>query len=177
MNKTVIRLLKELLDKLAQEESFQITLMKAEGYTLQNIGLKKGITRERVRQIIKKFNQNLNPLMMSIIDYFITLKKYVTVQEILDLYDNDAYDKILIQWCKTNEQLEYLDFADIFLKTGESKHANEDKVLSLATNFIGEGNDLYENMEELESLLKNSDIVKYYKQQFFYYIIKIYLII
>lgn len=29
-------------------------------------------------------------------------------------------------------------------------------MLSLATNFIGEGNDLYENMEELESLLKNS---------------------
>lgn len=95
-------------------------------------------------------------MITPIIDRYINTKGYATGQEILDLYDNDLYDKILIQWCKTNKQLEYLDFADIFLKAGECKHAHEKKVLSIAVDFIGEGNDLYENMEDLESLLKNS---------------------
>lgn len=156
LEKTAIQLLKDLLDNMVEEDSFQISLMKAEGITLQEIGLNRGISRERVRQIIKKFNQNLSPLITPIIDRYINTKGYATGQEILDLYDNDLYDKILIQWCKTNKQLEYLDFADIFLKAGECKHAHEKKVLSIAVDFIGEGNDLYENMEDLESLLKNS---------------------
>src|SRR5699024_534372 len=57
LEKTAIQLLKDLLDNMVEEDSFQISLMKAEGITLQEIGLNRGISRERVRQIIKKFNQ------------------------------------------------------------------------------------------------------------------------
>ncbi len=159
LEKSILELLEALLDDYVKDDDFQIALMKAEGFTLQDIGEMRNCTRERIRQIIKKFNQKLDPLVLPIIHRCLNSKGFVTAQEILDIYDNDDYDKILINWCRSNDELEYLDFADIYLPAGKTKHENEEKILNIAVNFVGEGIDLYENMDELEMLLKKNGFV------------------
>lgn len=156
LEKTIIELLENTLNVYEKEEDFQVALMKAEGYTLQDIGELRNCTRERVRQIIKRFNQKLEPLVQPIINEFLDKKGYVAAQDILDIYENDDYDKILINWCRLYDNLEYLDFADIYVVAGKTKHDNEEKILNIAVDFIGDGIDLYENMDELETILRKS---------------------
>ena len=152
--KSIHELLEAQLNRLEEDDEFQIALMKAEGFTLQDIGELKGVSRERIRQIIKKFNQKLNLLVEPLVMRFMLPKGYMKLQEILDIYDNDFFDKILVQWCKGYEKIEYLDFAEMYVLAGEGKHFFEEKILSIVSEFIGEGIDIYQSMEELDSILQ-----------------------
>lgn len=153
LKKNITELLGDIWEQMSEEDEFQMVLKKSDGFTLQDIGELKGITRERVRQVIKKFNDKVEPLVMEIVSHFMYPKEYVTLQELLDIYDNDDFDKVLINWCKSSEKLEYLDFAEVFVLAGEDKNYYENEILKIAIDFIGEGIDLYENIEELDSIL------------------------
>lgn len=41
--------------------------------------------------------------MKPIVDRFMYPKNYITVQELLDIYDNDDYDKAILYWCKNSD--------------------------------------------------------------------------
>ena len=138
------------------EKDFKMAVMKAEGATLQAIGDAFGLTRERVRQIVKRVYNKLNTMMGSLVGSFIDKKGYVTTQELLDIYDNDDYDKVLIYWCKTSVNLEYLDFADIFIPAGETENFYEEQIWTLIEDVVGDSCDLNENMEALEELLQQN---------------------
>ena len=94
--------------------------------------------------------------MTAIVELFMLPKNYITVQELLDIYDNDDFDKVIIYWCKNSDKLEYLDFADVFVYAKDGKNAIENQIVALAEEFIGEGIDLYDNLEELEDLMQNN---------------------
>lgn len=156
LKKSLKDVLEVELQILSEKSSFDFVLMRAQGFTLQDVGEAKGVTRERVRQIVAKVNETLDVLMTCVIDKFVAEKGYVSLQDILDIYDNDDYDKVLVNWCKNCENLEYLDFANIFVKARKKEHLYEYKILELVKEFVGDGIDLYENMEELDAYLNSN---------------------
>ena len=133
-----------------------IDIKRACGYTLQELGNEYGLTRERIRQKIAKFNSNLDSFMKPIVALFMSPKNYITVQELLDIYDNDDYDKAILYWCKNSDDLEYLEFAEVFVYAQEERNAVENQIETIAEEFIGDGINLYDNLEELEDLMQNS---------------------
>ena len=146
----------KVLTGYSVEEDFQLDIKKANGYTLQQLGDESHITRERVRQKIVKFNQRIAPFMEAIVDSLIYPKNYITVQELLDIYDNDDFDKVVLYWCMNADTLEFLDFADVFVFKRLDNSSTESNIYALAEDFIGEGIDLYENLEDLELLMESN---------------------
>lgn len=156
LKKTVFEIFEDVLTEQSQEEDFCIDIKRACGYTLQELGNEYGLTRERIRQRIAKFNSNLDSLMRPIVSLFMYPKNYIMVQELLDIYDNDDYDKAILYWCKNSDVLEYLEFAEVFVYAQEEQNAVEKQIEIIAEDFIGEGINLYDNLEELEDLMQNS---------------------
>lgn len=141
---------------LSNKNEYEVFVKRAKGLTLQEIADDKEVTRERIRQIVNKFNRKIRPFIQIIIDSYINQVKYIAMQELLDLYDNDDYDNILILSCKLNTGLEYMDFADVFVPIRSDGKTTESILLETAIEFIGDGIDLYDNMEELEVLMNDN---------------------
>lgn len=156
LKKPLFEIFGDVLSEQSQEEDFCIDIKRACGYTLQELGNEYGLTRERIRQRIAKFNSNLDSFMKPIVSLFMYPKNYITVQELLDIYDNDDYDKAILYWCKNSDVLEYLEFAEVFVYAQEEQNAVEKQIEIIAEDFIGEGINLYDNLEELEDLMQNS---------------------
>ena len=156
LKKPLFEIFDDVLFAQSKEEDFCIDIKRACGYTLQELGNEYGLTRERIRQKIAKFNSNLDSFMKPIVALFMSPKNYITVQELLDIYDNDDYDKAILYWCKNSDDLEYLEFAEVFVYAQEERNAVENQIETIAEEFIGDGINLYDNLEELEDLMQNS---------------------
>ncbi len=145
-----------VLTLYSEDDDFQLDIKKANGYTLQQLGDESGVTRERVRQKIVKFNNRITPYMDAVIDLLIHPKNYITVQELLDIYDNDDFDKVLLYWCLSSDSLEYLDFADVFVPAKSDKGSTEKRILEIAEEFVGEGINVYDYLEDLDILMESN---------------------
>lgn len=144
-----------VLDKSKERDDYLVALKRSSGFTLQEIADEKGLTRERIRQIVKKYFAKISPFIEQIISKFLRQKEYIKVAELLDIVDDD-YGKIVIEACRLNENLEYLDFADAFVPVRTDGKNTEECILSLAIEFVGDGIDLYENLEELDALMTDN---------------------
>lgn len=157
LNETLSLSLKEVFDvvlaRLDDTDEYDIFLKRASGLTLQEIADQKGVTRERIRQVANKFYQKISALIGAIEKVFLQQKGYITVSELLDIFDNDDYNKIVIYSCKQDEELEYLDFADVFVPKRKDGTTSEQVLIEIATEFVNEGINLYENLEELETVM------------------------
>lgn len=156
LNLSMAELCIYVLERFKEEDAYEVALKRASGLTLQEIADEKGLTRERIRQIAKKFFKKISPLMNSIISKLLGQKGYIAVTDLLDIFDNDDFDKIVIEACHVNEELEYLDFADTFVPIRNDGKKTEECILGLAIDFVGEGIDLYENLEELDALMTDN---------------------
>ena len=143
-----------VLESFSEDKRYEATLLKAEGYTLQEIGNSLGVTRERIRQLIVKFLRIIDPYMDSIVKPFFDSKGYVSVQEILDIYDNDDYDKILIYWCKNSGHVIYVEYADSFLPGNTDIEAIEAGLNSYAEEFVGDGVSVSEKLDDISNILQ-----------------------
>ncbi len=59
-------LISELWDKMINTRNGKITLERAKGKSLQRIGDKEGLTRERIRQVVQKFYYHQDPFLLII---------------------------------------------------------------------------------------------------------------
>ncbi|WP_238883863.1 hypothetical protein [Clostridium sp. YIM B02551] len=145
-----------VLYECMEENSYSIFLKRASGYTLQEIADVQGVTREWVRQIAAKFLNLIKPLIVPIVHNVMkrSEKRYITVQEVLDIYDNDDFDKIMVYSIKNCSEFEYLDFADVFIKKNSDTQDTEMELCKLVDEFVGVGIDLYEKLEDLDELLQ-----------------------
>lgn len=153
---SIVDLLESILSADKDDDSYQIFIKRAMGLTLQEIADEKGLTRERIRQIAKKYFVKICPITSQIAKNILIQKSYISVSELLDIYDDDDFDKIIIEACHLNEDLEYLDFADVFVPIRNDGMKTEECILKLAIEFVGDGIDLYENLEELDSLMTDN---------------------
>lgn len=153
---SLIKLCCYVFDKNKEEKDYLMALERSFGFTLQEIADERGVTRERIRQITKKYFDKISPLINQIVLNKLEAKGYITIDELLGIFDNDDYNQIVIEACHMSEDLEFLDFADVFVQIRKDKKSTEKYILDLATEFIGEGIDLYENLEELDILMTDN---------------------
>ena len=150
----IITLLQRFLDNTANERDGRIFLRRSMGDTLQNIADtpenddSDTLTRERVRQIEKKYCNRILPFVKVIIDLLSGNDDYVLTQDLLEIYDNDDYDRIIIHACKFLEEYQYLDFADMFVKKKDTKDI-EVTIMQTLSDYIGAGIDICDNLEEI----------------------------
>ena len=158
LEKDIVSLLDYVLEKGRDSREFRVFLRRAKGETLQEIADNPDredegvITRERVRQIERNYARSIMPFVRELFYILKSGNDYVTVQDIVDIYDDDEYDQILLYACKAFEEFEYLDFAEIFVAK-ESGLSVEQSILRSITEIVGDGIDLYESREIIEEIL------------------------
>jgi len=157
LEKNIFDLYSYWLATSVQEKEGRIFLRRASGETLQEVADNPGIdgeaklTRERIRQIESKYFRRNRGFVRTIVERLKGDKKYFLLQDIVELYENVDFDRVIIYVCKLLDEYEFLDFAGVFIETDGDEKV-EDYILQLAREFVGEGIDLYENLEELEEL-------------------------
>lgn len=144
-----------LLEKISTDRSFEIYVKRAEGYTLQEIADMYNITRERVRQIEKKFNNKMKPLMLTLITNYFTEnnQNYIRMQTVLDIFDDDNFDKVIIHTLNGCDELEYLDFAEMYIVKKSKEQNTFERLYEIAVEFVGNGINLYDKLDELDDML------------------------
>lgn len=159
LEKDIIEITQKVLDETANTRDARIFLRRAAGDTLQFIADNPGapddipLTRERVRQIERKYGNKVIPFVKVLIELLMGSNEYISVQDLLDLYDNDDYDRIIIHAGKLLSEYQYLDFADMFVKK-KSDNDIEFMIMQPLGEMIGSGIDLSNEFEEIYSLLE-----------------------
>lgn len=146
-------LLASRLMEFSQESDYMITLLRAEGYTLQAIASSYHVTRERIRQIVNKFEKKIAPLMQELRKNLISGNGFFSASSIVDYYDDNNMNMILLMWFKDCPELEYLDFADVFVPYQGSKEYHKNRIYDIAVELIGDGADLSNCLEDMENLM------------------------
>lgn len=143
-----------VLDDCAKDRSFEIYIQRADGDSLQVIADAFGLTRERIRQICLKFERRILPIMQTIAEEIMAQNgaAYFTEEQILDVFDDDNYDKVIVAALKNSSQYTYLDFAKTFVRNGEYPDA-ENILQELAAEIVGDGINLFEKLDEIETSL------------------------
>lgn len=133
------KILNRILEKRREDRRFMAIQLRAKGYTLQRIGDEMDLTRERVRQIINQFLNELSPILRPIIDKRMARKGYIRTAKILDICTDDDFDRIVIFWCRNSKQVQYFDVLDLFLPKERSVQEIEQDVLQYAEEMVGDG--------------------------------------
>ncbi len=144
-----------ILEEIRADRSFEVYVKRAEGFTLQEIADMYDLTRERVRQIEKKFNNKIKPLMLTLITNYFSEnnQNYIRMQTVLDIFDDDNFDKVIIHTLNGCDELEYLDFAELYISKSSKEQNTFEKLYEIAVEFIGEGINLYDKLDELDGML------------------------
>lgn len=150
--------LESLLTSTMATREYDISLRHAKGDTLEEIGndpkWTPTLSRQRVDQKEEKYTSNLIMPLMDVVHYHWGNKTWFSAQELRELYKNEDFGTLLVSILSKDKRLTeyaYLDFADVFVKTDIFPDA-EERICSLVTDFIGDGLDLFENMENLDEL-------------------------
>lgn len=162
LEQDLMSLLKYVLDSSRLSREYKIFLRRARGETLQEIADNPGpqessITRERVRQIERKYMKGILPFVRELLFILKGSNNCIGVQDILDIFDDDEYDQILLYVSKSCDEFEYLDFADMFVDRNQ-EYSVEEKLLELLKDFVADGTDLSENREDLETALAETKL-------------------
>lgn len=80
---------------------------------------------------------------------------YFTEQQLLDVFDNDNYDKIIISALKNCSEYTYLDFAQTFVYRKDFPDI-EDKLQQIAAEIVGDGINLFEELGKIEFALSSA---------------------
>lgn len=145
-----------VLDECAQDRSFDIYIQRSSGDSLQVVADCFSLTRERIRQICAKFERRILPIMQAIAEELLAQNgtEYFTEEQVLDVFDNDNYDKVIVAALKNCSSYEYLDFAGTFVRKNAYPDA-ESNLQKLAEEIVGDGINLFDKLEEIEETLSS----------------------
>lgn len=172
LSKSFLELFASFLIRHSDTNKYNCMLFKASGFTLQEIADLLGITRERVRQNIVAFNRRLDPFMAIIVQNFFEDENYIPMHKILNLYDNDDFDRILVYWCKNNTHLNYFDAADVILPASISIDEIENSLLLFAEELIGNGKRISDCYNDIDEYLNNNDLSYFSEEMYISFLLK-----
>lgn len=155
----LIDIANNVLNTMKPENSFQMYIKRAEKLSLQEIADLYNCTRERVRQIEAKTTRKLKPLMLGLIEnYFIENNTdYITEESVLEIFDDDDFDKVIILVLNSCEELEYLNFAKVYLKKKTINQNTYNTLCKVSREFIGDGINIFNELDALEEMLSDLD--------------------
>lgn len=168
LSKNFVTIFADALENFTNERDFAIFQKRMDGKTLQELGKEYQLTRERIRQKIKNLASKIDVFMIHVLKLVVDDESYVIdpllnvstdcIQEkkLTNLYENEHYGKILVQWCKMNNDFVYLDFAKVFVRSRMSREGIEEELLNIAESFIGEGMEWSKKIDELKSVMEEN---------------------
>lgn len=157
----LLKIATDLLNQQKDNREFGIYIDRANKKTLQEIADKHGLTRERVRQIEAKFFRQFAPLFGSIIEQHMTNNNlsYILTQDVLEFFDDDAFDTVIMYTLQESPLLEYLSFADMFIKKKTEAQDTKEKLYKLTSELIGDGGiNFFECLPQIEEMLNDSEL-------------------
>lgn len=127
LNTSIIELLFEYLAEIVKTKDYEIYKLRKFNKTLQEISEVYNLTRERIRQITEKVDNQVNIALLPIITDILSINDYFDKNILVNylrteksLSEINEYLYIMLTSLKENSTIEYLDFANIYIK-------NEDK--------------------------------------------------
>lgn len=137
------------------ERDIQIFVERAEGNILQEIGEKHQMTRERIRQIVRKAVKRYARVFINCLENIMEHKghNYVGTDEILNTFSNDMLSLIFLFTIKNVDRFVYLDFAETFIDSDKFSDAGR-SLFELAQKFVGKEINLREKNDEFEEYLE-----------------------
>lgn len=162
LNMDILALTTYIFDKNRNKREFNVFLRRAKGETLQEIAEnpqvdEEAITRERVRQLERSCFKSIVHFVKELLFIYKGGNKFISVQDLLELFDDDEYDQVLLYTCKLIDEFEYLDFADMIIEKRETD-SMEDTVFSIIRDIVGEGANLSMCENNIEEALLERDI-------------------
>lgn len=152
-------LFQKVFDNIPQDR-INVVLQRDSGETLDAIGNKKGITRERVRQKEEFVISVLEWCRDFFSSYFLRHRKYFRQSDIVDMIGKNKYSSILIYTFKMDDRFEYLPYAQVFLPADPSEKRKTDKFISnLISQEMGDGLvNVVDKCDELEDIFHTNNI-------------------
>ena len=152
--------LKLFLDDALYTREGLAALRHAKGETLQDIAdsldfKENKISRERVRQIEKKFYKKLIPYVQQLIDEVRNGENYFALNRLDEYFDNDDYNTVIRSTAiMLKDKYEYIDFADVCIIKDyyKSWKSNFKMVID---DYVGEYINLLDSFEEIQEKLNS----------------------
>lgn len=134
-------------------------LNRSKGETLEEIGVKLGLTRERIRQILKRIYHKLLGTVELIASAMLSSNKAAfSFSDINKFFDDEGialcYKLVLLK----SDYIHYFDFAEKYISSEQCKNEINIKLSNIIKNVIGEGINFYDNLEVIESELKKQKL-------------------
>lgn len=146
------------LNAISREMDLSAIVEKSRGATLQEIADKEGVTRERIRQRIEKPLKYIKPMAVCLAKSLLkSLKKrFLTLQDIYDVYDNDAYDAVLSYALNESEEIETVEPLGLYFII---ENVSYNYILKDAIQeYVGDGVFWHRNIEGLMEILQEKNI-------------------
>ncbi|MBR0413159.1 MAG: hypothetical protein IJI47_06300 [Eubacterium sp.] len=158
-SKPLIVIANDVLNSLKTENSFKMYVMRSEKLSLQEVADIFNCTRERVRQVEVKLSNKLKPLMLGLIENYLIDNNtcFISEERILEIFDEEDFDKVIIHVLKSCDEIEYLNFAKLFLIKKSEYQDTYSTLCKVARDFIGDGRNIFNELDALEELLSNLD--------------------
>lgn len=150
---------KLFLDNISKEEDLSFIVARSRGATLQELGDKRGLTREGVRQHVEKPLKFIKPVAVCLAKALINKMqgKYLTLQDIYDVYDNDDYDAIISYALNESEEIETMDSLGLyFIKDNISYNYLLSQAIS---EYVGEGVFWEREIAQLMEILQEKNLL------------------
>ncbi len=153
-------LLRRVLDEIKEDPCFEIYRYRSAGkLTLQEIGEKKNLTRERIRQLEKKIKAYLEGYFLMFGDYIINSSQNRSLIDndlLSELYDEEM---IYIKYALKNEcskRIVYLEEIDKFLVDKDVEAVKE--TLDTIVDELPEMFNYYDSIVDMDELLGRYDL-------------------
>lgn len=134
-----------------QQIDYRAYLMRTTGATLQEIAGELNLTRERIRQLEKRFQDRFDECFKVLVTEYMGERKYIYTDEIMHFFENHSYGQIVVYACKHNLNITYLSFADAFVKEREGELI-EENLLSSLKDIVGEGINICKEYDSIEDI-------------------------
>ena len=142
------------ISKIKSWENIDILIDRAKGYTLQEIGDSKNLSRERIRQIEAAYLRNMSPLMKAAVLYVMGDKDYCSYDELYDFSGSKEDTQTIIMWIKSSGSFVYVDYDDVVVKKGKYFEFVKELDASLE-NIADSGVVIDEIIPEIDSTVQN----------------------
>jgi DNA-binding CsgD family transcriptional regulator len=130
-------------------------LERCNGATLQEIGQKIGVTRERVRQILKRICRKLKKSAELVAGALLSVDKnafsYFALQQMFSAEQTAMCCKFVLQ---ESSYVRYFKFSDKFIRTNNYSENIDQKLKEYTDEIIGEGINFYDSLELIEAELQ-----------------------
>ncbi len=146
----LVEVVSSKFEELSSDKIFNVYSLRVQGASLQEIGEKYELTRERIRQQCEKVERSLQPLAKAIAENIEAQSghHYIKEDQILSLFDDEVYNKMLAFSLKNSDCYDYI--GGIYYNK-EYYPTVERDLIGVVADIIGEGIKIFDEMERIES--------------------------